>query len=128
MFPTERVQLKYTGTALPTAASTVNFFDTTQTGVRGFLALARANRFEITIQNDQALTLKAYWSDDFGTNWNQYDSQSVAIPSANNSSGPYDYLIDEYKDWKLDGLIGGSNETTFRVNMSLIVGQRSVGA
>jgi hypothetical protein len=120
-------QLKYTGAALPGAGATIILFQTPDTGVRNFLALASAGRFQIVLQNDQALTLRAYWSDDFGVTWNQYNSQSVAIPAASTSSGPYDYDISAFRDWKIDMLNGGSNQTTFRINMSLIDGLRQPG-
>jgi hypothetical protein len=127
MNSTERARLKYTGIALPTGATTVNMFDTTLTGVRDFLNNARGNRFECSIQNDQAGSLLAYWSDDFGVTWNKYDTQAVAIPAAGASSGPFDYLIDSYKDWKLDWLNGGVTQTTFIVNMALVSGDRDAG-
>lgn len=118
----ERAQLKYTGTALPGNAETVNMFNSTLTGVRGFLSSARASRFEVTLQNSQAGSLLAYWSDDFGTNWNLYDTQVVGIPAAGASAGPYDYSVDPYKDWKLDWLNGAAVQTVFRVNQVLISG------
>ena len=127
MISTERARVKYTDVALPLAGTTVNMFNTTLTGVRDFLNNARANRFECSLQNDQTCTLKAYWSDDFGVTWNRYNDQAVTIPGSGLSSGPFDYLIDGYKDWKLDCLNGGTNQGTFIVNMTLICGDRASG-
>lgn len=119
----ERSTLTYTGTALPLGSTTYNLFDTTLTGVKGFLSLARGTRFEVTVQNDQAGSLKAYWSEDGGTNWNLYNTTAVAIPAAG-ASTTVDFDTTPYRDWKVDWLNGGSNQTTFRITMVLISGSR----
>lgn len=108
----------------PTGSATTVIFDSTTVGSGWFLRHVGANRFETVIQNDQTGTLKAYWSDNKGTNWNQYDSQAVAIPAANTSSGPYDYHLDAFKDFKLEWVNGGTNQATWRGTSTLVCGDR----
>jgi hypothetical protein len=112
---------------VPQGSNTYNIFDSTAQGVGGLLDLIWASRFIVTIQNDQIGTLKAYWSADKGTTWNQYDTQNVTIPGAGLSSGPFDYLIDLYRDWKVDFVNGGTNQTTWRGNMAMVCGDRAKG-
>ena len=85
------------------------------------------SRAEFGVQNSQTGTLKAYWSADKGTNWNLYNSTAVAIPAAGASSGPYDYLVDAYDDWKLVWTNGGSAQTTWRTSLTLIRNFRGAG-
>lgn len=85
------------------------------------------SRIIFGVQNDQAGTLKAYWSNDGGTNWNLYSSTAVVIPAAGASSGPYGYLVDPYDDWKLVWTNGGSAQTTWRPTLSSIKGERASG-
>lgn len=108
----------------PTGAGTTVLFDSTTVGAGWFLRHVNANRYEVVIQNDQAGTIKGYWSANGGTTWNQYDSQTVAIPAAGASSGPYDYHLDAFKDFKAEWVNGGSNQTTWRGTATLICGDR----
>lgn len=76
-------------------------------------------RLIFTLQNDQAGTLKAKWSANRGTTWNQYDSQSVGIPAASTSSGPFDYDITPFVDFQLVWTNGGVAQTIWRTAMVL---------
>ena len=81
-------------------------------------------RFMATFQNDQTGTLKAYWSDDGGANWTQYDAQTVSIPASNKSS-QFDYEVDLYRDWKLDFVNDATAQTTWKGNLVLGLGERA---
>lgn len=124
----ENVKIKYTGTALPLAGTTVTIFDTTKDPNMGanFIAHAGLNRLYVTLINDQTGTFNAYSSENRGTAWTKIYTVAVAA-SAANSDTPYDFLIEPYSDWKLEFVCGGSNQTTFRVAAAL-QGQRNPGA
>lgn len=104
---------------LPTGSADTTLFDSTvHMGGKRMVPLMGIERMMITLQNSQAGSLKAYWSADGGTTWNLYDTQTAAIPAAGLSSGPYDYLIDGYADWRLIWTNGGTNQTVFTVSLA----------
>jgi len=86
------------------------------------------SRIIFGVQNDQAGTLKAYWSANRGTTWNLYSSTSVAIPAAGASSGPYGVLADPYDDVKLVWTNGGSAQTTWITTGSMVRNDRASGS
>lgn len=106
-------------TTAPTGANTTTIFDsTTAFGVGYFKHLHHClKRISFTVLNDQTGTLLAQRSTDGGTTWTTYSSTAVAIPAANTVSGPYDYLVDTYHDWRLRWTNGGSNQTTWTPEM-----------
>lgn len=112
-------------TTLPTGAGTTILFDST-VSTPGFFRSIGSSRFEVTIQNDQAGSLRAYWSRNGGTTWRLYNTQAVALVAAGASS-EYDYLVDPFMDWKLDWLNGGVNQATWDGNLVLVCGDRSKG-
>lgn len=111
---------KYVGTALPTGATTETLFSTVAAFPgKGYPAMCGVKRLVIDIKHSHAGTMKAYRSKDRGVNWDQiYDSGSIAAPAAT-SSTIRDFAIEQYDDWKLDWLNGGTNQTTFNVDMAL---------
>lgn len=122
----ETIEVGATGGTPGADSNDYKLFDTTVTFTGGGLTRVRGiTRVTIVIQNDQAGTLKAYWSNDKGTNWDQYDSQTVAIPAAGASSGPYDYDVAPFDDFKLVWTNGGSAQTTWRVQIVMLRGIRS---
>lgn len=119
------VRPKYTGTALPTGATTVVIFTTVQAGFgANWFASHGLNRLLMSVNNSQAGTLNAYESSDRGANWVKIDTLAVAAASAN-TERINDYLVEQYQDWKLEWVNGGVDQTVFAVNLS-IVGQRTV--
>ncbi len=85
------------------------------------------NRITFTVVNDHTGTLKAYYSQDKGTTWTQYDSQAVGIPVSGKVSGPFDYLVDPFPDWKLVWTNGGTAQATWLPALVLIRGLRASG-
>lgn len=85
------------------------------------------SRIQFTLTNSQAGTLLGYWSQNKGTTWTVYDSRAVAIPAANAISGPYDYLVDSFPDFKLAWTNGGVAQATWLPSLLLIRGDRASG-
>lgn len=78
------------------------------------------SRIIFSVNNAAAGTRKAYFSQDRGTTWNLYDSAAVAASSAGSMAGPFDYLVDPYRDWRLIWTNGGSAQTTWIPSIVLI--------
>ena len=114
-------RVKYLGTALPIDATTENLFSTVVAApdTPNFLASADIHRVVVRLKNDQAGTLKTYRSSDRGTNWSQVSQTSVAA-AASTASNDYDFLVEGYRDFKIDWLNGGVTQTTFAPDISLI--------
>lgn len=121
------VRFKYSDTALPQGSNIVTIFNSVAAGFGGNgLQGAGIHRMMVSIVNSQAGTLKSWFSTaalpSSGTgagsasDWVQYDSASVAIASAN-TDNPSDWLIEPFMHWKLEWTNGGSNQTTFIVNV-----------
>lgn len=110
----------YSGSTPGADSNTYPLFSTVTAApnARGLFQLADIKRFVLDLAHDQALTLKAYWSNDGGTNWNLYSSEAVAAPAAG-VTRTRDYLVEHYRDWKLDAVNGGSAQATWILNMAL---------
>jgi hypothetical protein len=94
----------------------------------GMLRPRGVSRVTFSVENSQAGTLKAYRSVDKGTNWDQVGGDVVVgIASAKDISGPYDYLVDTYSDFKLEWTNGGAAQATWRPEVTMIVGDRASG-
>jgi hypothetical protein len=78
------------------------------------------SRIVFHVNNSQAGTRKAYWSNNGGTTWNLFDSTAVTAASAGSMSGPFDYLVDPYKDVKIVWTNGGSAQGTWLPAITLI--------
>lgn len=83
------------------------------------------SRLEFSLNNSASGTRKAYFSQDSGTTWTLYDSTAVSAYSSPAAAGPFDYLLDPYKDFKLVWTNGGSAQTTWIVNIVLVRSDRS---
>lgn len=122
------IRFKYTGTALPTGATTVTLFSTvTAFPFANGLQMLDIDRLYFTIQNDQTGTLKAYFSNDRGTTWVRCFPDATVTASATNDENRHDYLVEPYADFKVDWTNGGSNQGTFNINIAG-TDQRNVGA
>lgn len=119
------VRPKYTGKALPDNADVAIIFTTVQAGFgANWFASHGLNRLLVSINNSQAGTLNAYESSDRGVNWVKIDTLAVAAAAAS-TERINDYLVEQYRDWKLEWVNGATIQTVFTVNIS-IVGQRTV--
>lgn len=87
------------------------------------------SRVTFTLKNSHLGTLKAYMSKDGGTTWYQVGGD-IAVPAAaaTDVSGPYDFLVDTYWDFKLDWVNGGSAQTTWVPLLTAVDGDRALGA
>lgn len=104
-------------TTAPTLATTTTLLDTTSAFGVGVFRHTGIKRISFGVVNDQAGTLIAQKSIDGGTTWDTYDSRVVGIPAANTMSGPFDYLVDTFLDWRLRWTNGGVTQTTWRPEM-----------
>lgn len=96
----------------PTDSDTTTLFNSETSWGLNCLSALDVKRISFGVRNSHAGTLKAYEKSD-GTNWRQFDSQSVGAAASTAISGPYDYLIDTYKNFKLDWVNGGTTQTTW---------------
>lgn len=128
----ETARLKYTGSALPGNAEVVSLFDT----VNMFPSMASAlpgfhmKRLQLDILHDQAGTLKWYKTQSRGltsvtgagssatTVWLQIGTLAVAAPAAN-TTDTFDFLVEEYADFKLEWTNGATPQTVFSVDVAL---------
>lgn len=53
-----------------------------------------------------------------GTNWKQIGEAAIAAPAAN-ATVVRDFLVEEYNDFKLDWVNGGSAQTTWELSIAL---------
>src|SRR6478752_1521654 len=126
----ERVNVAVTGGTPGGDSNDYKLFDSTVTfgtGVAGdprnaTLAAHDINRIEFSVKNSQAGTLVASYSTDKGTTWTVFDSRSVTAPAANKISGPFDYLVETFPDFKLVWTNGGVAQAPWIPALSLIRG------
>lgn len=115
----DTARLAYIGTALPTGANTVNLYDSTVAwSGAGMASAVGYKRLVVDLKCDQNGTLKWYKSSNRGTNWVQIGQEAITAPSSTDTV-VRDYLIEEYADFKLDWLNGGSNQGTFSPSIAL---------
>ena len=115
MTPTEEVvKLSVTGGTPGANANDYILFDSTAMPDAGILSMLGLKRIVFGVNNSQAGTLKAYWSIDKGTNWNQYYEAAQIAASSPVMTGPIDFDICPYDDWKLVWTNGGSAQATWR--------------
>jgi hypothetical protein len=104
-------------TTAPTGAGSTTLFDSIAAWGQDALPGLDVKRISFNTMNDQAGTLNASRAVRGSTTYDIYMSIAVGIPAANNISGPYDFLIDTYWNWKLVWVNGGSNQTVWRPEM-----------
>jgi hypothetical protein len=85
---------------------------------KGMIPTKEIARFIFNLNNSQTGTLKAFWSNDGGTTWNQYYSASVAAAVSPVMNGPIDFPVDGYRDWRLQWTNGGSAQGTWIAALS----------
>lgn len=121
----DTARIPYTDTALPLAAATVTIFNTVNLFPAGnFCPQLGYKRVQIDIFNSQAGTLN--WFKSRGhrgatsalTTWDQIGTQPVPLVAAG-ASNTFDLLLEEYEEFKVEFVNGGSNQTVFDVDVAL---------
>lgn len=110
----ESYKVGVVNTSTPGADSNtyIMFDSTTWTIGPGCLPLW-AHRISFAVENSAAGTLRAFRSIDKGTNWDQVGGDIVvAIATATDISGPYDFLVSTYNDFRISWINGGAAQTT----------------
>lgn len=114
-----QTRVKYTGSTPGADANTYNLFSTVNTGIpRGWFQLAGIERAFLTLNNAGTCTVKDYYSDDGGTTWIPRSSTAVAVPAAGAVS-EIDFVVEGFRDWKVDLVNGGSAQTGLAPQISL---------
>ena len=121
------VNIKPIDTSTPGANSnTYSMFNSVTTFGGGLLQVRGVSRLEFSVANDQAGTLKFYFSTDKGTTWTQVGgSITVNAKASTDINGPYDFLCDPFSDVKLDWVNGGSAQGTWIPAISMVIGDRA---
>jgi hypothetical protein len=108
----------YGGAAPGANTNTTNLFSTVTCFPGGsYFPMLGINKFSITLSYSGTGTLKAYQSDDRGTNWYQVSQENISAP-ASYESLQRDFLVEGMKDWKLDWTNGGSAQSPWVVSMA----------
>jgi hypothetical protein len=117
------------GAATPGAdASVYSMFNSVDSIGAGLLPVRKVSRITFAVENSEAGTLKGYMSTNGGTNWDQVGGDIVvAAAAATDISGPYDFLVDTYKDFKIEWTNGGVAQATWRPIVKLIIDDRASG-
>ena len=125
---TETLELAVAGGTPGNDGNTYTLFNSVTTYGAGTLKLTSANRLILSLKNGQGGTLKFYMSTNGGTNWDQVGGNVVVPPSGGaDISGPFDYLVDQYRDVKLDWVNGGASQDPWRPSLILVCGDRAKG-
>lgn len=117
-----------TTTAPGADANTYPIFNSVTLFGAGVLRARKASRLNFGVENSEAGTLKAYMSQNGGVTWVQFGGDiAVAAAAATDISGPYDYLVDTYRDVKLDWVNGGVAQGTWIPVVTLVTMDRASG-
>lgn len=114
--------IKYTDTALPTAATDVTLFNSvTAFPPGGSFHLLNQQWFQYSLFMDSAAdgataVLTGQYSDDKGTNWNTFYTSGTLAEDAEESDEVY---VGMFKDVRFTLNVGGEDLTVFRINMAL---------
>lgn len=122
----ETINVAVSGGTPGADSNTYVLFDST-VAFTGGLPQHDISRVTFSLNNAASGTRKASWSIDKGANWNLYDSTATTAAVSPAMSGPFDYLVDTYVDWKLEWTNGGSAQTTWRPSLTLIRNDRASG-
>lgn len=114
--------IKYTDTALPTAATDVTLFNSvTAFPPGGSFHLLDQQWFQWSLFMDSAAdgataVLTGEYSDNKGTNWNTFYTSGTIAEDAEESDEVY---VGMFKDVRFTLNVGGENLTVFRIQMAL---------
>jgi hypothetical protein len=120
------ISLSAAALALPTGTQTIEIFNSVTAFGAKQLRHLPMKRLVYGVEHDQSFTLTAQRSIDGGTNWDTFDTRTVAV-AANTIGGPFDYLIDTYDDVKLFMQNGGVDQTVWRPELRGIESTRQPG-
>lgn len=119
----EVVEVGLHDTTTPGTDSTERvLFDSTLDLPGGSLSAYDVNRYQLNIDNDQACTIKGYFSKDKGVTWVQFYSSARVAYSTTADPQPYDFAVDCYKDVKVTATNGGTAQGTWILTQHLICG------
>lgn len=107
-------------------SNTYTLFDST-TAFTGGLPSHDISRIAFGVNNSQAGTLNAYFSVDSGVTWSEYSTTSVTAASSPAMSGPFDFLVDTYPDFRLQWVNGGSAQATWIPTLTAVRNDRASG-
>lgn len=86
-------------------------------GAAGLLPISGLKRFSFGGYNDQAGTLKAYRSTNLAVTWDLYYSNAIVAASSGALTGPIDFDVSPYQDWKLVWTNGGVAQGIWRMDL-----------
>lgn len=110
--------IKYQGAA-PTGTATIELLNTATNGwPKGFLPLYGVRRLLMDFEHSHAFTLRWWKSNDRGANWYRIDE--AAVTKTTNETSIVDVLVQGYQDLKVDLVNGGTNQSPWDVNMTLV--------
>lgn len=81
-------------------------------------ALLGFRKMALMIDHVQAGTLNTYESRDRGVTWRQVDTQAIAAPAAA-SSTVMDFLVETFRDFKIEWVNGSVAQNPWDVNIAL---------
>lgn len=113
--PTHRI--KWSG-GLPTGSAEAVLFDSTESAKNATLSSGIC-WVVVSIWNDRAGTVRAYFSDDNGENWSPFDSASYPARSGSQPATTEEFYVEAYQDIKIVWENGGITQATFAANLAL---------
>lgn len=118
----ESVQFNYTGSTPGADSDTYVLFSSVAAfpGAR-FHSMYGLKRFHMDVKHNNTGTINLYKSTDRGVTWLQVNTTSAAA-TGSTASDVYDALVDEYPDFKVEWVNGGSAQSTWSVTGSLSSG------
>lgn len=112
---TERIP--YAGATPGTDSNTYPLYTTIVTNAPpGVFQRDGIKRVIVDISHSQTMSLKWYKSQDRGATWIQCGQETITAPS--NATTIRDFLVEPYRDWKLDLVNGGTAQVSFTVDIA----------
>lgn len=84
----------------------------------GHMAANGYKRLVVDLKHNAALTLNWYKSSNRGSTWHQLDTEAIAAPAATETT-LRTFLVEQYDDFKIEAVNGGSAQTTWVLNVAL---------
>lgn len=112
----------------PTDGNTITLFDNFVAFKGTILAALDISRIQFSVENDQAGTLRGYMSKDGTTYYQVGGDIAVGIAPATDISGPYDFVVDPYRYFRLTWQNGGVTQTLWVPTLTAIASDRALGA
>lgn len=106
-------------TTLPASPTNAQNMNRDNACPENFFGLSGTRKVVLLLDHSHLGTLKAYSSNDRGTNWRQIDEVAVATPAAATGSTAVEFLVEGLRDFKLEWTNGGTAQSPWQVNLSL---------